>query len=206
MSNKERGEMTNNIDIDFDAIPHPKDCHPVPDGAVLPAGTPCWVVHKSGAASWLPSGYRSTSAIYDGGAVHLTPHPIISCPTPDDSPIIIEGINGEPVSAETLAMWAPKHEMWITTSRDRCHRWLKSDEITKWSPTVVTTTEPGVWDERDKRARINKRGEPVTWLEDVDVWLVDKNRKSAYGSLAAMRRWRGERYLVGFADEQGGEE
>lgn len=140
--------MTNNINIDLASIPHPKDCHPVPDGAVLPAGTPCWVVHKSGAASWLPSGYQNTSAICDRGAVHLTPHPIISGPTPDDSPIIIDRTSRDGVEAGTLAMWGPGSQGWCAIGKSGYSNWLDGKEITEWSPAIVTKTGHGVWDER----------------------------------------------------------
>lgn len=198
--------MTSKTDLDLASIPHPKDCHRVPDGAVLPAGTPCWVVHKSGAASWLPDGYRSTSAIHDGGAVHLTPHPIISHPTPDDSPIIITRTYRDKVEAGLLAVRAPGDQEWCVIGRDGYSHWLASEEITEWSPAVVTKSGHGVWDERDKRARVDADGDTWYWGSDFATWECTGGNREYYGSLGALREWCGDDYLIGFADEESDEE
>lgn len=47
----------------FKATPHMEDCHPVPVGAVIPKGTPFWLVYESGFAAWDPRGYDSDHVV-----------------------------------------------------------------------------------------------------------------------------------------------
>lgn len=210
MSNKERFEMTKNIDIDLGSIPHPKDCYRVPAGAIIPAGTPLWTLTSEGRLLWSANGYSVDWKTHEFSTPRLTAEPIIPHPTPDDSPIIInrygaEKRGEEPIS-NAVALWVDDVDLWVTTDGTGCDWWLGSSQITDWSPTIVTKSGRGVWDERDKRDRVNKDGERVEWLPISDKWLTHAANERSHGSLAAIHRIYGEQYLTGFADDKGGEE
>lgn len=208
MSNEKRFEMTNSIDIDLESIPHPKDCYPVPVGATIPPNTPFWVVDRWG-AEWLPTGYATPVKIHKSNGLHLTIAPVAvpsNPPSSDDSPIIITRSNRDGIGDGLLAVWAPSDQDWCVVARDGYTRWLGSGEITEWSPAVVTKSGHGVWDERDKRDRIDADGDAWHWDKDFATWECAGDNRGCFGSLDAFRKWYGYNYLVGFADEQGGEE
>lgn len=198
--------MTNNIDIDLASIPHPKDCYPVPVEAVIPKGTPVWRIHSSGLAAWSQNGYANEYLAHEADVIHLTANPIITHPTPDDSPIIITRVNKDEVEAGLLAVWAPRDQEWCVVGSDGYTHWLKSDEITDWSPAIVTKTGRGLWDERDKRDRVDAGGDTWHWDDDRAVWVCRGAIAARLGSLNAFRVCYGDDFLTGFADEQGGEE
>ena len=200
--------MTNNIDIDLESIPHPKDCHQVPVGATIPEGTPVWIVNDHGGAEWSPTGFHADKTICRSDFLYLTADPIAvspAPPTPDDSPIIIDRTSVAGIEAGTLAMWFPGDQEWCAIGKNGYSRWLGSDEITEWSPAVVTKSGRGLWDERDKRDRVDADGDTWRWDNDGAIWECDGRDRGCFGSLNAFRKWYDE-YLVGFADEQGGEE
>lgn len=220
MSNEKRFEMThnteNNLDstvthtgIDLESIPHPKDCYPVPDGAAIPPYTPCWVVRKHGLIEWVPNGYPGETIVGSNAALCLTPEPITPHPTPDDSPIIINHcqLRGAPGAKPSGLAVQTAPNKWVLVDDDGCDWWIASEEITDWSPAIVTKTGRGVWDERDKRDRINKNGSIVRWSGEVGKWLLQPPDTRSFGSLSAIRNLcGGDDYLVGFADKEGGEE
>lgn len=210
MSNEERNKMTNNTDIDLASIPHPKDCYPVPVGATIQEGTPFWVVDRWG-AEWLPTGYATPVKIHKSNGVHLTIAPIAvpsDPPTPDDSPIIITGTSraGVNLGATAFAVWVHDTREWCVMTEHGGFFRLDSGQITDWMPVVVTATEAGLWDERDKRARVDADGDTWCWDKDFATWECAGDNRGCFGSLDAFRKWYGYNYLVGFADEQGGEE
>ena len=200
--------MTNNIGIDLDAIPHPKDCHPVPIGETIRERTQFWSVSESGRATWFPHGLDRV-VVTNGadGKTYLVPKPIIPHPTPDDSPIIITGTSLAEVDlgATAFAVWAHGTQDWRVTTDYGGFLRLNNEQVTDWLPVVVTATEPGIWDERDKRARLDADGDTWYWDSDGALWECDGRDRGCFGSLNAFRKWYDE-YLVGFADEQGGEE
>lgn len=59
----------------IESIPDIYDCHLVPDGARVPAGTPLWVVSYTGKACWYPTGV-STVAYGGDDMLYLTVEPI----------------------------------------------------------------------------------------------------------------------------------
>lgn len=208
MSNEKGNEMTNNIDIDLESIPHPKDCHQVPVGATIPEGTPVWIVNDHGGAEWSPTGFHADKTICRSDFLYLTADPIAvspAPPTPDDSPIIIDRTSVAGIEAGTLAMWFPGDQEWCATGKGGYSRWLISEEITEWSPAIVTKTRRGVWDERDKRDRVDANGDVWRWDDEEATWACVRYFRGNFGSLNALRGRHGDDCLTGFADEQGGE-
>lgn len=200
--------MTNNNDIDLESIPHPKDCYPVPDGAVIPNGTPVWRIHSSGLAVWSQNGYANEYLVHEVDIIHLTANPITTHPTPDDSPIIITRTNVADayVGDGLLAVWMPGGKAWcVATEYGYPHR-LDSEEITEWSPAIVTKTRRGLWDERDKRDRVDANGDVWRWDDEEATWACVRYFRGNFGSLNALRGRHGDDCLTGFADEKGSEE
>lgn len=201
MSNKERLEITNNIGIDLESIPHPKDCYPVPVGATIPPRTPCWVVRKHGLIEWVPDGYPGETIIGSNASLHLTLYPIPAGPTPDDSPITFEYRRPDS-SCLVVATWSDESRSWVFVDRAGNPISHSGNMITDWSPAVITKSGRGVWDERDKRARVTKYGDRLSWLPETEKWRVYVTEGSSFGSLAAARRLFGEDYLTGFWGEE----
>lgn len=208
MSNERRDEMTNDIDIDLASIPHPKDCYPVPNGAVIPKGTPIWRIHSSGLAVWSQNGYANEYLVHEVDVIHLTANPITTHPTPDDSPIIITRTNvaDADVGDGLLAVWMPGGKAWCVATEYGCSYWLDSCDITEWSPTIVTKSGHSLWDERDKRDRMDASGGIWEWEHRRSAWVCNIGAAvTFFGSLNTLAEYFGADYLVGFADEQGGE-
>lgn len=208
MSNEERFEMTKNIDIDLESIPHPKDCYRVPVGATIPACTPCWEVDSDGRFIWNKDGYRVSVYIMESGFPRFTPEPIIPRPAPEDSPIIINrcqqrGALGALLKG--LAVWTEDGE-WLLVNDAGRDFWLDGNEITDWSPAIVTKSGHGIWDERDKRDRVDVDGDTWRWHDDRAVWVCHAINTAKMGSLNALSMYYGSDYLTGFADDEGGEE
>lgn len=209
MSNKKGNEMTNKIDIDLASIPHPKDCYPVPAGATIPPYTPCWIVRKHGLVEWVPNGHPGETIVGSNAALYLTICPISASPTPDDSPIIInhhQSVNGIRVATNRLAIYVDHDDSWMLVDDSGRDLRLDSDEITDWSPAIVTKSGRGVWDERDKRDRVDADGDTWCWHDDRAVWACSTINTARSGSLKALSMYYGGDYLIGFADEKGGEE
>lgn len=202
--------MTKNIDIDLDSIPHPKDCYPVPDGAIIPAGTPFWLITGEDRLTWAANGYSEDCKTQKFSSPRLTAEPIIPHPTPDDSPIIINRYGddkcGEEPISNAVALWVDDVDLWVTTDGRGCDWWLGSSQITDWSPAIVTKTRRGIWDERDKRDRTDAEGAIWFWSRTQRVWVCLADYTRSFGSLASIRHAHGDDYLVGFADEESGEE
>ena len=197
--------MTSNIDIDLGSIPHPKDCYPVPVGATIPAHTPAWIAGRWG-AEWHPTGYGTPVKIRSTNDLHLTIYPIAAPsapPTPDDSPIIITRTNvaDADVGDGLLAVWVHSGKEWYIATEYGCSYWLDSCDITEWSPAVVTKGGHSVWDERDKRARVDADGDTWYWDSDFATWECTGDNRWHCGSLNALREYLGYDYLVGFADD-----
>lgn len=207
MSNKERLEMTNNIGIDLNSIPHPKDCYPVPDGETIPAGTPFWLVVEQ-ELTWWGNGLSYNLEVDRGRGLVLIPEPIIPHPTPDDSPIIITrtSISRAVIAAGTLAVWMPGDREWCAVGKNGYSRWLDSNEITEWAPAIVTKSGRGVWDERDKRDRIDADGYIWKWSSVRAIWVCDDVGDVGLGSLSAFRECYGEHCLTRVYGEESDEE
>lgn len=201
MSNEERFEMTSNIDIDLKAIPHPKGCYPVPVGATIPPRTPCWVVWKHGLIEWVPDGYSGETIIGSNASLHLTLYPIPAGPTPDDSPITFEYRRPDS-SCLVVATWSDESRSWVFVDRAGNPISHSGNMITDWSPAIITKSGRGVWDERDKRDRVNEDGDRVEWLPVTEKWVVRAFGGKSFGSLAAIHKYCGEDYLTGFWDEE----
>lgn len=199
--------MTNNADIDLSTIPNPEGFYPVPVGATIPARTPLWAVRENGSAEWESKGYFSKRVVTESDALYLTREPITAPPapllTPEDSPIIIGNVEG--YKPGMLATWHKGVGKWYTSGNDGHIHWVKSEDISDWSPAIVTKSGHGIWDERDKRTRVNKYRERVEWLPISDKWLIHATNERSFGSLAAVRCIYGKHYLTGFWGEEGGE-
>lgn len=209
MSNKERPEMTNNIDIDLASIPHPKDCHPVPDGATIPPYTPCWIVRKHGIIEWVPNGYPGEAIVGGNAALCLTAEPIVvpsDPPSPEDSLIILHETKHGNGGRGALAVWMPGEEAWVTVGESGYGIALSADDIFDWAPAIVTESGRGVWDDRDKSARVDTDGNTWYWDSVFATWECTGRNREYYGSLNAVREWCGDDYLIGFADEESDEE
>lgn len=197
--------MTNNIDIDLGSIPHPKDCYPVPVGATIPAHTPAWIAGRWG-AEWHPTGYGTPVKIRSTNDLHLTIYPIAApptTPTPDDSPIIITGTTraGVDLGEEAFAMWVHDTQEWCVMTEHGGFFWFDSGQVADWLPVVVTATERGIWNERDKRNRVDADGYIWCWVGVWAIWGCATDNRGRFGSLNALREWYGDDYLTGFADD-----
>ena len=200
--------MTKNIEIDLEAIPHPKDCYRVPEGAAIPAGTPFWLTTGEDRLTWVANGYSEDFKTQKFSTPRLTAEPIATHPTPEDSPIIINRcqLRGAPGAKPSGLAVQTVPNKWVLVDDDGCDWWLHASEITDWSPAIVTKTGHGIWDERDKRDRVDVGGDTWRWLNMTATWATDGTPCRCFGSLAAMKQVYGEGYLTGFADEKGSEE
>lgn len=188
--------MTISTDIDLNAIPHPRDCHPVPVGVPLPKGVPVWAVYEDGHCEWHPDGYAHSDAML------LTAEPLVAPPTPDDSPIIlsIRTLSGEYLAKEALAVWEPLQDAWRFVRGDGKSHWVDSEDIVEWSPAVVTKVGHGLWDERDKRRRTDEEGDTWEWSRQRRIWENTEHPR-VVGALSVLQEHCGNDYLIGFADE-----
>lgn len=197
-------DMTNNIDIDLDAIPHPKDCYRVLTGATIPAGTPLWTPIGEGRLLWSSNGYSVDWEIHEFSTPRFTAEPIIPRPAPEDSPIIINHhkLNNGATITDVLAVWAGDDTEWVLVDDNGRDWWIDASEITDWSPAIVTKTGNGVWDERDKRDRIDADGGIWVWVRPRSAWVCDIGGMAVFfGSLNAFAEYYGANYLLGFADD-----
>lgn len=203
--------MNNRIDINLDEIPNPKECHEVPVGAVIPAGTPLWTVHAGGGIEWIPDGYLRDVFVRDGDLPRLTvdQHAASERPSASDSPIIVtkycKGLAGN-VCCDIIALHEPDDNTWVIVNQDGGVDWLCDFEILEWSPAIIAKTEIGIWDDRDKRDRRTKIGYKLAWSEERQMWVLKTDWRCYYGTLDAVRCLNGDAFLTGFADDKGGEE
>ena len=201
--------MTNDIDIDLASIPHPKDCYLVPVGATIPPRTSIWQITPLGYLEWCPNGYGTPRTVSSDDTLYLTADPIVTPPappTPDDSPIVVTRTNKREVEPGSLAVWVHNDQEWCVVRQNGCSYWLDSREITDWLPAVTIATGRDVWDERDKRDRIDINGKTWAWASGTETWERVRTPYDAFGSLLALKRYFGDHYLTGFADEKSGEE
>lgn len=203
-----RDEMKRNTDIDLAAIPHPKDCHLVPAGATIPVGTPYWFDdHHKNRLTWYGAGAQIDFTVAPGGTF-LTVEPItlpVPAPTSSDSPIIVKSANADDFKDGLLAVWLPNENEWHAVGSDGRTHWFKSGRITDWLPAIVTESGHGVWDEHDKRRRVDSSGYTWFWSKRTRTWVGTEIAQS-FGSLNALREIYGDGFLVEFADEKGDEE
>lgn len=181
--------MTDNK-IDLDSIPHPRDCHRVPVGATIPAGTPHWAAYPGGQLEWRPVGFNFNLTVRPNNLdFFLTAEPI-PAPTPEDSPIIASGA-GDGGAFHDALMWCDHKGNWWGLDASGHHIVVTdADYITEWSPAVVTATGHGVMDDRDKRDRVLLHGERVVWRDDLRTWVTSDGEH--YGTLAAVAANWGE--------------
>ncbi|MDU7384093.1 MAG: hypothetical protein E7L06_08310 [Schaalia turicensis] len=200
--------MTKNIEIDLESIPHPKDCHPVPDGAIIPAGTPFWLITGEDRLTWATDGYSEDCKMQKFSSLRLTAEPIIPRPTPEDSPMIITRTSRAGVDLDTgaFAVWVHNEREWCVTTERGGFFWLDSGQITDWLPAIVTKSGHGVWDERDKRSRVDAEGDIWLWSRAQSVWVCLADYTRSFGSLSALRELHGNDFPCGVAGEEGGEE
>lgn len=171
-------------DLDLDQIPHPRDCHRVPVGATIPAGTFAWCMPFKDSASYGPS---SVDWVVKEGDYILTAEPIpapVPAPTPEDSPIIASGTReaGKTFSDVVLVSFGGVYWGGFDHNDPVC---VATNQITSWQPAIVTPTGRGVMDDRDKRDRVDGAGDTWRWNSRLDAWW---NRRRAYsrGTLAAV--------------------
>lgn len=193
--------------INLENIPHPRDCHKVPVGAVIPAGTPFWCMTTPDCIAWYETGDRVDITVSPGGTF-FTVEPITSPvpgPTIADSHIIARGVDiyGKPFS-DVLMSNGGACPFWDGNDSEGEPIRVVADDITEWSPAVVTKTGLGIWDERDKRDRIDINGNIWCWLEGTETWECAAFTNVAFGSLHAFRGLLGERFLTGFTDDREG--
>ena len=204
--------MTKNTDIDWGAIPHPKDCYPVPLTVQIPPRTPFWGISPSGSTTWFPHGLdRMIANRGSDGKTYLTREPLGVRPmlTSADSPIVITKYatgDRDFVYCNVVANYEPESATWVIVNQAGKTDWIYGPDILEWHPVIVTKSGFGVWDERDKRDRIDADGDIWQWINEKAVWESEKSLDSGFGSLSAFREYLGENYLTGFADEEGGEE
>lgn len=200
--------MTNNIDIDLESIPHPKDCYPVPVTVQIPPRTPFWGISPSGSTTWFPHGLdRVIANRCSDGKTYLTREPLGVRPmlTSADSPIVITKYTtdgGDFVYCNVVANYEPESATWVIVNQAGKTDWIYGPDILDWSPAVVSATGFGVWDERNKRDRVTKYGDRLKWQPESEKWRVRVTEGLSIGSLAAARRLFGEDYLTGFWDEE----
>ena len=204
--------MTTNIDIDLTSIPHPKDCYQVPLTVQIPPRTPFWGISPSGSTTWFPHGLdRMIANRGSDGKTYLTREPLGVRPmlTSADSPIVITKYTtdgGDIAYCNVVANCEPESATWVIVNQAGKTDWIYGPDILEWHPVIVTKSGFGVWDERDKRDRVNEDGDRVEWLPVTEKWVVRAFGGRSFGSLAAIRNSCGEDYLTGFWDEEGGEE
>lgn len=183
--------MTDNK-IDLNAIPHPRDCHRVPVGATIPKWTPHWYVNDDG-LWWRRHGlsFDVTVVSEDNGVLTVEPLPApVPRLVPEESPIIASGAGF--TDCPTFAL---DDGWWTMVSDSGTSFTVSTDQITSWSPAIVTKTGHGVMDDRDKRDRIEHDGDRWWWDSKREVWWC---RDESRGSLAAIDRDFGP---LRFADE-----
>lgn len=155
--------------IDLNQIPHPRDCHRVPVGATIPAGTLVWCMPYKDQASYGPA---SVDWVVKEGGYYLTAEPIpapVPAPTPEDSPIIASGREGRAAFEGVVLMWLVG--AWRGWHPDDGHATnVATDQITDWQPAIVTPTGHGVLDDRDKRDRRDADGDRWAWNKGEGVW------------------------------------
>lgn len=202
--------METRINFSLDGIPDPQECHEVPVGAVIPAEVPFWVVYPSGSVKWDPRGYQNDFVVQANNLPHLTVelYTVNKGPTPSESPIIIDRMNNDHCEfvRGQLAMWLPDRERWCVVSRNDNVYEVLTSQISEWRPATVRVSGVGVWNERDKRARIGRNGVVWRWSAVDEVWMCSDSFNMNFGSLEALGRVNGADYLVGFVARSGGDD
>lgn len=169
--------------LDLDQIPHPRDCHRVPVGATIPAGTFLWSMPFKDSASYGPS---SVDWVVREGDYYLTAEPIpapVPAPTPADSPIIAGGTDYRGRFTDALLYW-DDGGWWGVTPKGVL---VVDAAITGWQPAIVTPTGRGVMDDRDKRHRIDREGRIWMWEQVLQLWMcIDGCDEYGYDTLATI--------------------
>lgn len=190
----------------LDMIPNPADCHRVPVGAVVPARTPFWRMRKNGNIEWCADGSARDKLMQDGDDAMLTVtrYPVNGFPQPTEALIMIDRaiVNGSERVNGKLAAYSAKIGKWLVVGGGDDAPFVWTSQIVEWRPVVTVVSGHGVWDETDKRDRVDKFGTCVRWVPATNVWEIKADLTRVFGSLHAMREIYDDDYLIGFAEDE----